>query len=70
MEQCKVMVLANQKGGVSKTVSTVNLGVGLSRAGYEVLLVDTDPQDRLFFMLTVFICISNVCITKEEPKMK
>lgn len=42
MEQCKVTALANQKGGVGKTVSTVNLGVGLARAGHKVLLSEGD----------------------------
>ena len=44
MDQCKVMALANQKGGVGKTVSTVNLGVGLARAGHKVLLVDMQQR--------------------------
>ena len=51
MEQCKVTALANQKGGVGKTVSTVNLGVGLAKAGEKVLLVDADPQGSLTISL-------------------
>ena len=51
MEQCKVTALANQKGGVGKTVSTVNLGVGLARAGHKVLVVDADPQGSLTISL-------------------
>ena len=43
----QIIAVCNQKGGVGKTTTTVNLGAGLVRVGRRVLLVDADPQSDL-----------------------
>ena len=53
MDNCKVVALCNQKGGVGKSFSTASLGVGLARAGKKVLLVDADPQGSLGISLGI-----------------
>lgn len=53
----KIVSVVSPKGGVGKTTVTVNLGVALQRAGYQVLLVDMDPQSALRFHLGVDLSV-------------
>lgn len=51
MKKCRVIAVANQKGGVGKTATTLNLGAGIAAQGKRVLVIDLDPQASLTISL-------------------
>ena len=56
----KKIAIFNHKGGVSKTTTSFNLGFGLVRKGKKVLLVDTDSQCNLTYVLWGLKNIQNI----------
>jgi chromosome partitioning protein len=64
----QVIALANQKGGVAKTTTTLNLGVALVERGKRVLCVDLDPQSNLTPTSSIAPCSTCSC-TRRPWKM-
>lgn len=72
-----IIAVTNQKGGTGKTTSTLNIGAGLARKGYSVLLVDLDPQgsltlsagiDTTELKFTVYELLKGLCKAQEVIK--
>jgi ATPases involved in chromosome partitioning len=63
MSKCKIITVANQKGGVSKTTSVRNLAYSLAELGYRTLTADADPQSNL----TASLAVENE--SKDTPKI-
>lgn len=51
MSNCKIIAVANQKGGVGKTTTAFTLGVALANNNKKVLVVDADPHRNIYYIL-------------------
>jgi len=65
----KKIVIANHKGGVGKTTSSINISAGLAKKGKNVLIIDTDPQSNLTESFGIFDPIKDLYLSfsKGEP---
>jgi chromosome partitioning protein len=65
----KKIVIANHKGGVGKTTSSINISAGLTKKGKNVLIIDTDPQSNLTESFGVFDPVKDLYLSfsKGEP---
>ena len=65
----KKIVIANHKGGVGKTTSSINISAGLAKKGKNVLIIDTDPQSNLTESFGIFEPVKDLYLSfsKGEP---
>ncbi|MBE5997437.1 MAG: ParA family protein [Lachnospiraceae bacterium] len=68
-KKATIIAVCNQKGGVAKTTTVANLGIGMADAGKRVLLIDNDPQESVFFRITFVRALHRLNrVRKEECK--
>lgn len=66
----QVITVVNQKGGVGKSTTVYNLGAGLEKQGYKVLMIDLDPQGNLTYNSGTIEILNTMEILKDANKIK